>query len=112
MSGISYGSDEKSDIAIRVIADHLRAVSFCIADGQIPSNTGASYVVRRILRRAIRYAYTFLNIEKPFIFKLVNVLSNQFKDSFNEINKQKSHIQSIIEQEEKSFTQKCRSHSR
>ena len=103
MSGISYRSDEKSDIAIRVIADHLRAVSFCIADGQIPSNTGAGYVVRRILRRAIRYAYTFLNIEKPFIFKLVNVLSNQFKDSFNEINKQKSHIQSIIEQEEKSF---------
>ena len=103
MSGISYGSDEKSDIAIRVIADHLRAVSFCIADGQIPSNTGPGYVVRRILRRAIRYAYTFLNIEKPFIFKLVNVLSNQFKDSFNEINKQKSHIQSIIEQEEKSF---------
>ncbi len=103
MSGISYGSDEKSDIAIRVIADHLRAVSFCIADGQIPSNTGAGYVVRRILRRAIRYAYTFLNIEKPFIFKLVNVLSNQFKDYFNEINKQKSHIQSIIEQEEKSF---------
>ena len=103
ISGISYGFDEKSDIAIRVIADHLRAVSFCIADGQIPSNTGAGYVVRRILRRAIRYAYTFLNIEKPFIFKLVNVLSKQFKDSFNEINKQKSHIQSIIEQEEKSF---------
>ena len=103
ISGISYGFEEKSDIAIRVIADHLRAVSFCIADGQIPSNTGAGYVVRRILRRAIRYAYTFLNIEKPFIFKLVNVLSNQFKDSFNEINKQKSHIQSIIEQEEKSF---------
>ena len=103
ISGISYGFDEKSDIAIRVITDHLRAVSFCIADGQIPSNTGAGYVVRRILRRAIRYAYTFLNIEKPFIFKLVNVLSNQFKDSFNEINKQKSHIQSIIEQEEKSF---------
>ena len=103
ISGISYGFDDKSDIAIRVIADHLRAVSFCIADGQIPSNTGAGYVVRRILRRAIRYAYTFLNIEKPFIFKLVNVLSNQFKDSFNEINKQKSHIQSIIEQEEKSF---------
>ena len=103
ISGISYGFDEKSDIAIRVIADHLRAVSFCIADGQIPSNTGAGYVVRRILRRAIRYAYTFLNIEKPFIYKLVNVLSNQFKDSFNEINKQKSHIQSIIEQEEKSF---------
>jgi len=103
ISGISYGFDEKSDIAIRVIADHLRAVSFCIADGQIPSNTGAGYVVRRILRRAIRYAYTFLNIEKPFIYKLVNVLSNQFKDSFNEINKHKSHIQSIIEQEEKSF---------
>ena len=103
ISGISYGFDEKSDIAIRVVADHLRAVSFCIADGQIPSNTGAGYVVRRILRRAIRYAYTFLNIEKPFIFKLVNVLSNQFKDFFNEINKQKSHIQSIIEQEEKSF---------
>lgn len=103
LSGISYGSDEKSDIAIRVVADHLRAVSFCIADGQIPSNTGAGYVIRRILRRAIRYAYTFLNIENPFIFKLVSVLSNQFKDYFSEIDKQKSHIQSIIKQEEKSF---------
>ena len=103
LSGISYGSNEKSDIAIRVVADHLRAVSFCIADGQIPSNTGAGYVIRRILRRAIRYAYTFLNIENPFIFKLVSVLSNQFKDYFSEIDKQKSHIQSIIKQEEKSF---------
>ena len=103
LSGKKYGTDEKSDIAFRVISDHLRAVSFCIADGQIPGNSGSSYVVRRILRRAIRYGYTFLNFSEPFIFKLVEVLTKQFKEVFPEIDKQKLNIKSIIEQEEKSF---------
>lgn len=75
MSGKNYGVNEEKDIAMRVIADHLRAVSFAIADGQLPSNTGAGYVIRRILRRAIRYGYTFLNINKPFIYQLVPDLS-------------------------------------
>lgn len=103
LSGKKYGTDEKSDIAFRVISDHLRAVSFCIADGQIPGNSGSSYVVRRILRRAIRYGYTFLNFSEPFIFKLVEVLTKQFKEVFPEIDKQKLNIKSIIEQEEKIF---------
>ena len=103
LSGKKYGTDEKSDIAFRVISDHLRAVSFCIADGQIPGNSGSSYVVRRILRRAIRYGYTFLNFSEPFIFKLVEVLTKQFKEVFPEIDKQKLNIKSIIEQEEKVF---------
>ena len=103
LSGKKYGTDEKSDIAFRVISDHLRAVSFCIADGQIPGNSGSSYVVRRILRRAIRYGYTFLNFSEPFIFKLVEVLTKQFKEIFPEIDKQKLNIKSIIEQEEKVF---------
>ena len=79
LSGKKYGTDEKSDIAFRVISDHLRAVSFCIADGQIPGNSGSSYVVRRILRRAIRYGYTFLNFSEPFIFKLVEFLLNNLR---------------------------------
>ena len=103
LSGKKYGNDEKSDVAFRVISDHLRAVSFCIADGQIPGNSGSSYVVRRILRRAIRYGYTFLNFSEPFIFKLVEVLTKQFKSVFPEIDKEKLNIKSIIEQEEKVF---------
>ena len=69
-----YGKNEETDIAIRVIADHIRAVSFSIADGQLPSNTGAGYVIRRILRRAIRYGFTFLDTKQPFMYRLVNVL--------------------------------------
>ena len=103
ITSFKYGDDEKTDTAIRVIADHVRAVSFCIADGQIPGNSGASYVIRRILRRAIRYGYTFLNQSDPFIFKLVNILSKQFVDHFNEISNQKDLIESIIFEEEKSF---------
>ena len=103
ITGYGYGNNEQSDIAFRVIADHVRAVSFCIADGQITGNTGPSYVIRRILRRAIRYGYTFLNQTKPFIHKLVHVISNQFASHFDEISLQKELIESIILEEEKSF---------
>ena len=78
----SYGKDEKVDIAIRVIADHVRAVAFSIADGQLPSNTGAGYVIRRILRRGIRYGFTFLNTKEPFIYKLITTLSARWARPF------------------------------
>tara|TARA_B100001093_G_scaffold318525_1_gene303858 strand:- start:1702 stop:4311 length:2610 start_codon:yes stop_codon:yes gene_type:complete len=103
ITDLEYGQDYKIDIAFRVISDHVRAVSFCIADGQIPGNTGSSYVIRRLLRRAIRYGYTFLNQSEPFIFKLVETLSDQFRGNFNEIFEQKKLIESIIKEEEKSF---------
>ena len=103
ISGIEYGSDKKSDIAMRVIADHLRAVSFSIADGQLPSNVKAGYVIRRILRRAIRYGYTFLGMKDPFIFKLVNALSDKMGDVFPEIRSQQEIITKVITEEEQSF---------
>ena len=99
----NYGKDEKIDIAIRVIADHVRAVAFSIADGQLPSNNGAGYVIRRILRRAIRYGFTFLNKKEAFIYKLVNILSNQMGSAFPELNSQKHLIQNVIKEEENSF---------
>ena len=98
-----YGKENKIDIAIRVIADHIRAVAFAIADGQLPSNTGAGYVIRRILRRAIRYGFTFLNQKEPFIFKLVETLSNQMHESFPEIKTQKNLVINVIKEEENSF---------
>ncbi|MGB5363910.1 MAG: alanine--tRNA ligase, partial [Aureibaculum sp.] len=98
-----YGSFKKSDIAIRVIADHIRAVAFAIADGQLPSNTGAGYVIRRILRRAIRYGFTFLNQKEPFIYKLVNVLSKQMSSIFKELKTQQQLIHNVIKEEEHSF---------
>jgi len=98
-----YGISEKTDIAIRVIADHVRAVAFAIADGQLPSNNGAGYVIRRILRRAIRYGFTFLNQKEPFIYKLVNVLSKQMGSTFSELNTQKQLIHNVIKEEENSF---------
>ncbi len=101
--GNSGTSNEKTDIAIRVIADHVRAVSFAIADGQLPSNNGAGYVIRRILRRAIRYGFTFLNQKEPFIYKLVNVLSKQMGSTFPELNSQKQLIYNVIKEEEQSF---------
>ncbi|WP_026839178.1 alanine--tRNA ligase [Gillisia sp. JM1] len=99
----TYGESEKTDIAIRVVADHIRAVAFSIADGQLPSNTGAGYVIRRILRRAIRYGFTFLNIKEPFIYKLVATLSNQMGEAFPELKSQKSLIENVIREEEQSF---------
>ena len=98
-----YGSNKKNDIAFRVIVDHLRAVSFSIADGQLPSNNGAGYVIRRILRRGVRYGYTFLNLKEPFIFKLVNELSNQLSNSYPELKSQIQIIQNVIKEEEVSF---------
>ncbi len=93
----------KVSVAIRVIADHVRAVSFSIADGQLPSNTGAGYVIRRILRRAIRYGFTFLNTKEPFIYKLVETLSKQMSDAFPELKAQKNLIINVIKEEEHSF---------
>ncbi len=102
-AGIKYKQEEKTDIAMRVIADHLRAVSFAIADGQLPSNTGSGYVIRRILRRAVRYGFTFLNFKEPFIYKLVPVLANQLKDVFTELESQKDYVSKVIFEEETSF---------
>ncbi len=98
-----YGKDEKKDIATRVIADHVRAVAFSIADGQLPSNTGAGYVIRRILRRAIRYGFTFLDKKEPFIYKLVETLSAQMGDAFPELITEKNLITNVIREEEQSF---------
>ena len=98
-----YGKSEKTDIAIRVIADHIRAVAFAIADGQLPGNTGAGYVIRRILRRAIRYGFTFLKQKEPFIYRLVDVLSKGMGKTFPEISTEKQLIENVIKEEELSF---------
>ncbi|HNO29005.1 MAG TPA: alanine--tRNA ligase [Chitinophagales bacterium] len=103
LSGFQYGQDEKTDIAMRVISDHIRAVSFCIADGQLPSNNGAGYVVRRILRRAIRYGYSFLHLKKPFFNELVAVLAEQFRDVFPELDAQRDLVSRVIMEEERAF---------
>jgi len=99
----TYGKDEKIDIAIRVVADHIRAVAFAIADGQLPSNNGAGYVIRRILRRAIRYGFTFLNMKEPFMYKLADILEKQMGGAFPEIMAQKHLILNVIKEEEHSF---------
>ena len=103
ISNVKYSASSKTDIAFRVIVDHLRAVVFSIADGQLPSNNGAGYVIRRILRRGVRYGYTFLNLKSPFIYKLVNTLSNQYSSVFPEIDSQIEIIKNVIKQEEDSF---------
>jgi len=99
----SYDRDALSDVAFRVVSDHLRAVVFAIADGQIPSNTGAGYVIRRILRRAVRYYYSFLNWEKPLLKNLVPIMVSEMGDSFLELKEQASTIQKVVEEEELSF---------
>jgi alanyl-tRNA synthetase len=109
MSSIKYGengtlnSDTYSDVAMRVIADHLRAVSFAIADGQLPSNAKAGYVIRRILRRAIRYGYSYLGFKEPFMCKLVPILAEQFKTVFPELINQVDFVSKVMEEEEKTF---------
>ncbi|RYD71637.1 MAG: alanine--tRNA ligase, partial [Sphingobacteriales bacterium] len=102
-SQIKYGTDEKTDIAMRVMADHIRAISFVIADGQLPSNNKAGYVIRRILRRAVRYAYTFLNFKEPFLNQLVPLLAEQFKGVFDELISQQDFVQKVVLEEEVSF---------
>src|SRR3970282_2482629 len=87
----------------RVVVDHVRAVAFAIADGQLPSNTGAGYVIRRILRRAIRYGFTFLNTKEPFIYQLVSVLADQMGEFFPEIKSQQNLVTNVIREEEASF---------
>ncbi|TPE45815.1 alanine--tRNA ligase [Pontibacter mangrovi] len=102
-AGVTYGQDEKTDVAIRVIADHIRAISFTIADGQLPSNNKAGYVIRRILRRAVRYGFTFLDFKKPFLYKLTEVLAEQTSHVFPELKQQLSFVQRVIEEEENAF---------
>lgn len=97
------GSDEKRDVAFRVIADHIRAISFTIADGQLPSNTGAGYVIRRILRRAVRYYYSYLNYKQPLLYRLVPVLSKQFESVFPELQQQQDFVLKVVKEEEDAF---------
>ena len=103
ISNVKYGKNEQTDIAIRVIVDHVRAVAFSIADGQLPSNTGAGYVIRRILRRAVRYGFTFLGKKEAFIYRLVDVLSKKMGSAFPELKAQKQLIENVIKEEEASF---------
>ncbi|MFZ4521239.1 MAG: alanine--tRNA ligase [Bacteroidales bacterium] len=102
-AGVRYGQELKADIAMRVIADHLRAISFAIADGQLPSNVKAGYVIRRILRRAVRYGYAFLGFKEPFIYDLIPVLINQMGEVFPELVGQKDLITNVIREEEAAF---------
>ena len=103
LAGLKYGENEEKDIAMRVIADHIRAVSFSIADGASPGNDGRGYVIRRIQRRAIRYGWDKLGFKEPFMYKLVSVLANQFKEVFPEIVAQQEYITNVVQAEERSF---------
>jgi alanyl-tRNA synthetase len=102
-SGKTYGQNEPTDIAFRVIVDHIRAIAFTIADGQIPSNNKAGYVIRRILRRAVRYGYTFLGLQQPFLFELAPLIAEYFGDIFPEVRQQQEFIAKVIQEEEASF---------
>jgi alanyl-tRNA synthetase len=104
LTGHTYrGTDAKPDVAFRVIADHLRAISFTIADGQLPSNTGAGYVIRRILRRAVRYYYSFLDAKRPLLHELVPVLAQQFTNVFPELQQQADFVKKVVFEEENNF---------
>ncbi|MFP4089339.1 MAG: alanine--tRNA ligase [Cyclobacteriaceae bacterium] len=100
---VKYGAARETDIAMRVIVDHIRAISFAVADGQLPSNNKAGYVIRRILRRAVRYGYTFLHFREPFLYKLLPVLAAQFADIFPELKAQQDFVAKVIQEEEASF---------
>ncbi len=102
-AGKKYGDDKWADIAMRVIADHIRAIAFCIADGQLPSNAKAGYVIRRILRRAVRYGYTYLGFKEPFMHELVPILAKQFTGVFDELIAQEAFVAKVIYEEEVSF---------
>ena len=103
MSGKRYGVDEKTDIAIRVVVDHIRAITFTIVDGQLPSNNKAGYVIRRILRRAVRYGYTFLGFNQPFLFELVPLMAETFGEIFPEVAAQQAFAAKVIREEERAF---------
>ncbi len=103
LSGLEYGKDEKCDVAMRVVADHLRAVAFSIADGQLPGNAKAGYVIRRILRRAVRYAYTFLGQKEAFLYKLVPTLISEMGGAYPELTAQRELIMRVMKEEEDSF---------
>lgn len=103
LCGKEYGKDAQTDVAMRVIADHIRAISFSIADGQLPSNVKAGYVIRRILRRAVRYAYTFLGVDEPFLCRLVPTLVGEMGSAFPELQKQQELVTKVIKEEEESF---------
>ncbi|WP_209331701.1 alanine--tRNA ligase [Lunatimonas salinarum] len=103
LSGISYGDEESVDIAFRVIVDHIRAIAFTIADGQLPSNNKAGYVIRRILRRAVRYGYTFLGFKQPFLHRLMPTLAHHFGEVFPEVSDQLDFVSKVILEEEQSF---------
>ena len=103
LTSFDYGQSDTTDIAMRVISDHIRAVAFSIADGKLPSNNGSGYVIRRILRRAVRYGFSFLDQKKPFIYRLVSTLIDKLGDNFVELNIQKQLIENVIKEEEQSF---------
>ena len=103
MSGTSYGQNQQQDVAMRVVADHIRTIAFAITDGQLPSNAKAGYVIRRILRRAVRYGYTFLNRKEAFLYKLLPVLIETMGDAYPELKAQQSLIERVIKEEEESF---------
>ena len=103
ITGFAYGADAKRDIAMRVIADHLRTIAFSITDGQLPSNVRAGYVIRRILRRAVRYGYTFLGMHESFIYKLLPTLIEVMGEAYPELSSQQTLIEKVIKEEEESF---------
>ncbi|MDP4284816.1 MAG: alanine--tRNA ligase [Bacteroidota bacterium] len=104
ISGKKYtNTDSKQDVAFRVIADHIRAIAFPIADGQLPSNTGAGYVIRRILRRAVRYYFSYLDVKEPLLYKLIPLIAEEFKNVFPELYKQKDFVEKVVHEEEQNF---------
>ena len=104
ITGKKYtAGDSKTDVAFRVLADHIRAIAFTIADGQLPSNTGAGYVIRRILRRAVRYYYTYLDYKQPLLHQLLPQLAQQFSHVFPELQQQLDFVSKVVKEEEESF---------